>query len=724
MTFLSWPTAAVAAAIAIPALIILYFLKLRRRDVEVSSTLLWKKAIQDLQANAPFQKLRRNILLLLQLIVLCLILLAVADPQFRDTGRTNRRHILIIDRSASMSSLDGAADGGAPLTRLEAGKRAALRIVESLREPGLLDESGEEAMVIAFDTVAEVRQTFTSNKAELRAAIDRITPTDSPTSLERAYALASAYTGSEKFEEERGFVPVGPGATLHILSDGRLPDAERVRTSPVDSVVYHAVGDPKSVNIGITNIRATRAFDDPNKLSIFVELQSTAPEPLTVDVELAIDGNVVQARGINVAGATPPPPTAEEDAARAPTPGLGGFVFPLERSQGGVGLARIVVPAGVVDALPADNTAYFVFPPARRLSVAVVSEGNYWLQRALTSLSLSRVEFLTLAEFQRQLDEGRTAQYDVVVFDKVLPMVNPAVLAALPGVDAAPTVPAAAGGGGSAQPARGARVRGLPPGRSLVLGVVPPPPLGAKTVGEFDQAVIADWEKDHPALTLSGIGNVALGKGPRLELVPDTPVRAIVMGDKGPVMLEVLDAVTHAVVVAFDPNATYWPLEAGWVLFLGDVLTYLGEANTGGAAGSQIGTGTTLSTRLPVGSREIRLVLPSGERIDLEAGPDGTIAFGPVNSTGLYTVSWRGQATALDTERDGRAVRVLAANLADALESDTTPLPRLALAREVVSAEDADRLSDLTRRLWPYLLLAALGVIMLEWFVYNRKVSL
>src|SRR3954470_8696263 len=113
--FLNWKIAALAAAVAIPALLVLYFLKLRRREMPVSSTILWKKAIQDLQVNAPFQKLRRNLLLFLQLLLLALLLLALAKPGATVTPTPGQTTAILIDRSASMA----AKTGEGKLTRLD-----------------------------------------------------------------------------------------------------------------------------------------------------------------------------------------------------------------------------------------------------------------------------------------------------------------------------------------------------------------------------------------------------------------------------------------------------------------------------------------------------------------------------------------------------------------------------------------------------------------------------
>ena len=73
------PAALALSALAIP-IVIFYMLKLRRREVTVSSTLLWQMVLRDRQANAPWQRLRRNLLLLLQLLILAALILALARP--------------------------------------------------------------------------------------------------------------------------------------------------------------------------------------------------------------------------------------------------------------------------------------------------------------------------------------------------------------------------------------------------------------------------------------------------------------------------------------------------------------------------------------------------------------------------------------------------------------------------------------------------------------------
>jgi Ca-activated chloride channel homolog len=63
MSFLT-PLGLLGAGLAIP-IILLYMLRLRRREVTISSTFLWQQILQDNEANTPWQKLKRNLLLFL-----------------------------------------------------------------------------------------------------------------------------------------------------------------------------------------------------------------------------------------------------------------------------------------------------------------------------------------------------------------------------------------------------------------------------------------------------------------------------------------------------------------------------------------------------------------------------------------------------------------------------------------------------------------------------------
>src|SRR3954451_24688560 len=133
-SFITPLTGAIAAALSISALLVLYFLKLRRRELAVSSTLLWKKAVQDLQVNAPFQKLRRNLLLLLQLLLLILLCLALMRPVANFKQGAGKLTVILIDRSASMAARD-VADG--KRTRLEEPKRLSLDVVHPMKRDAI-----------------------------------------------------------------------------------------------------------------------------------------------------------------------------------------------------------------------------------------------------------------------------------------------------------------------------------------------------------------------------------------------------------------------------------------------------------------------------------------------------------------------------------------------------------------------------------------------------------
>ena len=167
MNFLT-PLALTFAALSIP-IILLYMLKLRRQDVLVSSTLLWQRLLRDREANAPWQRLRRNLLLLLQLLILALLTLALARPFIPTPTVVVGSVVILLDASASMQAADVA-----PM-RFDAGIRAAQDIVAGLG-------TGDVATIIAVGPQPQVlaSSVSASDRSRLRRALDDAVPTNGP----------------------------------------------------------------------------------------------------------------------------------------------------------------------------------------------------------------------------------------------------------------------------------------------------------------------------------------------------------------------------------------------------------------------------------------------------------------------------------------------------------------------------------------------------------------
>ncbi len=368
MRFLS-PGALLFAALSVP-IILLYMLKLRRRDVLVSSTLLWQQLLRDREANAPWQKLRRNLLLLLQLLGLALLTLALARPALPTETVVSGNVVLLIDVSASMQARDVAP------SRFEAARAAALELVGELGP-------GDAATLIAVGPQAELLAQAERDPGRLRRALEQLSPTSGAADWDAALALAGASTAGV------------PDAEILLISDGALPEelpaiAGRLRLIDVGG---------GGRNVALTALATRRGERGPQAFLVATNYGDAEITPL---VEVRVDGQLFDARRFSIPA---------EDAATWTLTDLPYDARVVEARLSDVGLAE--------NALALDDAAWAVRGATGERSVLLVSEGNLFLERALGALPTLA---LTRVAPGDPLPEG---DHDLVVYDAVAPETLP-----------------------------------------------------------------------------------------------------------------------------------------------------------------------------------------------------------------------------------------------------------------------------------------------------------
>ena len=304
-------------------LVVFYFLKLKRPRHTIPSLVLWRQVLADQRVNAPFQKFKRNLLLLLQILLLTLLILAAMQPFLRREASRAQRLPVLIDISASMAALD--APGGT--SRLDAAKKRVRDIIDTL-------PPDQDLALIAFGQSARRLTGFTNNRRELRLALDALAVEDVTGDLDEALRMAQALTRSAGFDK------------VLLLSDGNFP--ARTNFELPFKIDFQRLADA-GPNYGITAFNARRA--PGGKWDVFVQLAASAEaETASGSVELEQDGTVVGTESVTLPkGAAPR------------------LVFQIATDQP-VQLRARLTTAGF-DSLAADNTASLSLPAARPLAV-------------------------------------------------------------------------------------------------------------------------------------------------------------------------------------------------------------------------------------------------------------------------------------------------------------------------------------------------------------------
>ena len=466
-------------------IIALYFLKLRRRPVRVPSTILWRRSLEDLHVNSLFQRLRRNLLLFLQLLAVALAMLALAGPRMKGSSGQGQRFVLLIDCSASMAATDVAP------SRLAKAKQAAKKVVSEM-------DADDLAMVIKFDDSAQVVSNYTGDRRALLQRIDSIEPSQSTTSLREGLQVAAGLANPSKTDRRgggrvvgchpqalhlhrrrlrrrRGLQPGQPRARGHRDRSRRRRRIRLRRPRRPPAPDGKARARNPSDNVAILALQTRRDEDKPEIYQLFGRVHNYRAEEVATEAQLfrhaadkpGDEGTLVDAIALKLA------PQSDQS-----------FKFDLPDN----GLTPYEVRLTEKDALDVDNRAYTVVGTTRKAQVLAISDGNRYLTDTLKTPSATEHADITILTPEEAKNEAvvrdvKGGRYDLVIYDGVKP-------------DSPPEA------------------------NALYFGAFPPGPAYAQAK-EVQQPVILDWDIAHPMMQyIRDLSLVYVAKASVVEL-PD-----------------------------------------------------------------------------------------------------------------------------------------------------------------------------------------------------------
>jgi len=682
-----------------PLIILLYFLRLKRKPVAVPSTFLWKKSIEDLHVNRLMQWLRRNILLLLQLFAVLLLIFGVLGPRLHGSVGGGGHYIIVIDNSASMSATDVQPN------RLEWAKAEAIKEIDNKTD-------SDTGMVIVFNDVAEIRQSYTTNRAELKRAVEGIRPTQRPTRLDEALSLAASLANPARSTENEAAAPANPEpgkertyvategiqADVHLYSDGKFPAVPDFSLSNLN-LTYHTPPAPDeggaSNNVGILRFDAERDPEDPTRVIARAVVRNYRGSDADVRARVEVLEN-----GSNLR-ATYDDDEARKEKRRKPVPAKSekpDYTFTINDVAENEDLVLRLKLDGVDDAFAADNEAWIVLGVIRKARIMIVGPDNRRLRNFFDSPSTKKIadvayvgpEVLTSSDPKDYLSPAREGRFDLVIFDRCAPN----------------------------------SLDEMPASNTFFIGYPRPPytmkPGDPNAVKMVSGPSIRGWQGRHPVMkTLQALDEVDVAEAFRMPEMPERTQR-LIEGSENLVLLAAVPrqaftdlVLTFPLITNDNRWNTNWPLKVSFPLFLRNVIFAMGNVRDAGTE-EPIRPGQIKSIR-PGGVPLIFVTKPDGEVTKMERGTRADFAVSSTDQLGVYAVRWD------DPAGKGTQVRRFAVNMFDPIESDIAPVSQVSVGSATVTAGEPRKAP---RDLWKIPVIIGLVVLALEWWIYNRRVQI
>jgi Ca-activated chloride channel family protein len=648
--------AAFALAALMPVIVAMYLLKLRRVEQVVSSVYLWRRMVRDVEANAPWQRLRRNLLLILQLLFLATLIMALARPFRWAEGSSGQALILILDTSASMAANDVSP------SRLGVARAQARRLLDGLTE-------GARVTLISAGDGAQVLVASSRDRRQVHLALDALQVGTGGSDLTAALALASAIATAQAETE------------IVVFSDGRVTLPERLALrgdlgaegGPIRYVPVGQSGDNQAIST-----LSLEPAPGGEGMTAFAQITNYGDVPAQRRLALYADDQLVNAYDLKI----------EPGHQRAVVAdGLPSNTRILE--------ARLADQ----DALAFDDRAWTVARGLGPIPVTLVTDGNLFLETALSLLPAMQVTSVKPDDFEKDWRTGESGEDE------------PSAPVGQRSSEEDQPISAQSGAGDTlfVLDAYVPITPTLPAGNLLF--IAPPSSTEYFTVtGRVDLPVPRAVDSDDPLLAHTNLQEVSVLEAVRMSLPPWA--RPVIIGDSSPpgeaVPLLFAGEVDgrRVAVLAFDLHRSDLPLQVAFPLLLANLTGWLAPGGAGDLP-RQVPPGAAVALSLAPETKSVTVTRPDGSTVRLVPEGGGTV-FADTDQLGVYRMSW-------DQDQEAR----FAVNLFSPQESDVLPAETLPV-QGTGEAGKGQRPQQARREWWRPLALVGLGLLVAEWLVYQR----